>query len=202
MAIIKANPKSTTETDRFNRAPPGYSLAQSPKKSPWEQPPRFNTPNEAVDFIVGNLEKEDTEQHYIEVMFAGISIEEIVSGLVSAGYGQGLFTPDVAEIIKAPLAFYLMGLANKYDVPAKVFKTRDGGPPPIKQNSDSTLLNIMRVRNPDVYKAMFEVGEKQIGEEVANAVKQERGFLGVEEDPGESGEFADLDELEEMEDEE
>lgn len=201
MASIKANTQGITQMDRFNRAPPGYSLTQSPKKWPWEQPPRFSRPDQAVDFIIDNLEKEDTEQHYVEIMFAGISIEEIVNGLVSAGFGQGLFTPDVAEIIKAPLAFYLMGVANKYEVPAKVFKTRDGGPPRLKQNKDSTLLNIMRVRNPEVYKAMFELKEDQIHRGLSEGIKKKDSFLSVEEDMDEGvieGEVVE----EEMEDEE
>ena len=190
MASIKVNTQGTTQMDRFNRAPPGYSLTQPQKKWPWEQPPRFARPDQAVDFIIDNLEKEDTEQHYVEIMFAGISIEEIVNGLVSAGFGQGLFTPDVAEIIKAPLAFYLMGVANKYDVPAKVFKTRDGTPPKPKQNKDSTLLNIMRVRNPDVYKAMFELKEDQIHNELVGEMKAKDSFLAVD------NEFDDDDDVE------
>ena len=199
MPIIKANPQGTPQMDRFNRAPPGYSMTQPPKKWPWEQPPRFSRPDEAVDFIIDNLEKEDVEQHYIEIMFAGISIEEIVNGLVSFGFAQGLFSPDVAEIIKAPISFYLMGLANKYDVPAKVFKTKDGGPPRVKQNKDSTLLNIMRVRNPEVYKAMFELKDKQIHEELVGEMKAKDSFLEVEEGPEEE---IEVEEAEEMGDEE
>ena len=132
-------------------------------------------------------------------MFAGISIEEIVNGLVSAGFGQGLFTPDIAEIIKAPLAFYLMGVANKYEIPAKVFKTRDGMPPKPKQNKDSTLLNIMRVRNPEVYKAMFEVREEEIRRGLVEGSKKRGSFLSVKEDEDMENEVF---EQEEMEDEE
>ena len=199
MANIRRTNVEPAETARFNRAPPGYSLTQPPKKWPWEKPPRFSRPDEAVDFIIDNLEKEDTEQHYVEIMFAGISIEEIVNGLVSAGFGQGLFTPDIAEIIKAPLAFYLMGVANKYEVPAKVFKTRDGMPPKPKQNKDSTLLNIMRVRNPEVYKAMFEVREEDLRRGLVDGAKKRGSFLAVKEDEGVEDEVF---EQEEMEDEE
>lgn len=199
MANIRRTNVEPAETARFNRAPPGYSLTQPPKKWPWEKPPRFSRPDEAVDFIIDNLEKEDTEQHYVEIMFAGISIEEIVNGLVSAGFGQGLFTPDIAEIIKAPLAFYLMGVANKYEVPAKVFKTRDGMPPKPKQNKDSTLLNIMRVRNPEVYKAMFEVREEELRRGLVEGSKKRGSFLAVKEDEGVEDEVF---EQEEMEDEE
>lgn len=202
MAIIKANTQGTPQMDRFNRAPPGYSLTQQRKKWPWENPPRFSRPDEAVDFIIDNLEKEDVEQHYVEIMFAGISIEEIVNGMVSVGFANGLFSPDVAEIIKAPLAFYLMGVANKYDVPAKVFKTRDGMPPRVKQNKDSTLLNIMRVRNPEVYKAMFELKDQQIHDELVGEMKAKDGFLAVEQPEEEPEEEMEIEEPEEMEDEE
>ena len=183
MAIIKSKPQGTSVMDRFNRAPPGYSLTQPPKKWPWEKPARFSSPDEAVDFIIDNLEKEDVEQHYMEIMFAGISVEEIVNGLVSFGFAQGLYTPDVAELIKAPLSFYLMGLANKYEIPIKVFKTKDGMPPRLKQNKDSTLLNIMRVRNPEVYTAMFELKEDQVHDQLVQAMKEEDSFLAVEETP-------------------
>jgi hypothetical protein len=179
MPMIQATRKGISPMKRFDRSPPGYAMSQPQQKWPWEKPPKFSRPDEAVDFIIGNISKEDTTDHYLEILFAGISIEEIVNGLVSVGFSQGLFSPDVAEIIKAPLSFYFMGLANKHEIPAKVFKTKDGKPPRSKQNDQSSLLDIMRVRNPDAYMALFEAGEKEVEKEIAQEAKQSGGFLAV-----------------------
>jgi len=152
MPMIQATRKGISPMKRFDRSPPGYAMSQPQQKWPWEKPPKFSRPDEAVDFIIGNISKEDTTDHYLEILFAGISIEEIVNGL---------------------------GLANKHEIPAKVFKTKDGKPPRSKQNDQSSLLDIMRVRNPDAYMALFEAGEKKVEKEIAQEAKQSGGFLAV-----------------------
>ena len=97
------------------------------------------------------------------------------------GFMEGKFTVDVAEIIKAPLAMYLMGLATEAGVPAKVFTTPNGLPRENYGMKDSQILNIMRDRNPDFAKFIEDEVPKRLGQEQQRRSRiKEESFIGVE----------------------
>ncbi len=183
-----------TPESRFSKAPPGYSLAGTPGKWPWERPPEFNTPSEAVDGLIDNLEKPDIQEQYVQLMAAGVSIEELVSTMTRVGFMEGKFTVDVAEIIKAPLAMYLMGLATEAEIPAKVFTTKDGLPRENYGMKDAQILNIMRDRNPDFAKFVERDLPQRLGQEKQRREQiQQESFIGVEPNPAMiEGEFTEV----------
>lgn len=186
-------PASIKNKDPFAKAVPGYSLTQTPEKWPWESPPQFSDPDDALEFIVGKLETPEGEQKYLKLMVAGISIEEIVSSIAIGGFHQGYYNPDVAEIIKMPLAVYLMNMAEENDIYVNVFATRDGAPVRFQDKTmdDETLLEIMARRNPMVFEETvrrygpdFDENGAEIIEEpevVAEVSLPRGGFLEVEE---------------------
>ena len=99
---------------RFNRGPAGWSLTEPLGKWAWEKPPKYAAPGDAVDHIIETIEgSEATYEQFAKLMFAGISIEEIVNTVAIGGFMQGEFTPDVAELIKPPLAIYFLGVASE-----------------------------------------------------------------------------------------
>ena len=183
-----------TPESRFSKAPPGYSLAGTPGKWPWERPPEFNTPSEAVDGLIDNLEKPDIQEQYVQLMAAGVSIEELVNTMTRVGFMEGKFTVDVAEIIKAPLAMYLMGLATEAEIPAKVFTTQDGLPRENYGMKDAQILNIMRDRNPDFAKFVERDLPQRLGQEKQRREQiQQESFIGVEPSPEMiEGEFTEV----------
>ena len=186
-------PTITRET-HFSKAPPGYSLAESPGKWAWEKPPKYNTPPEAVDAIIDNLEKPEIQEQQLTLLAAGVSIEELVGTTVRFGFMEGMFTVDVAELIKPPLAFYYMGLAAEANIPVKVFNTETGAPRTNYGMKDSQILNIMRSRNPDLHNFVIQQGGDLAKQEMRRrdaamaeqAAKKGSGFLA--EPPMEEGE--------------
>lgn len=198
MPLIKGRPNTRKDLDRFNRAPPGISLASPPGKMPFENPAVYSSPDEAVDAIIDNLERPETEEKFIQLMAAGISIEELVDTLVFTGFAEGQFSVDIAEIIKAPLGYYLMGLAAAADVPAKPFRGKTGLPPETETLDDETLLNIMQVRNPSMAKFMMRKPEYEAREKEALRQRLAGSFLGVEAPAVMEGEYSEV--QDEMED--
>lgn len=166
-----------TPQDRFNKAPPGHSLTGTAGKWAWEKPPEHTTPDAAVDAIIDNLEKPEVQEQYVQLLAAGVSVEELVTTMTKFGFMEGKFTADVAEIIKPPLAFYLMGLASEYQIPAKVFTTRDGMPRTNYGMEDTQILNIMRDRNPDFAKFVMQRPEVNRQKQVAMMQEKQQGFL-------------------------
>lgn len=147
--------------DNFHNAPPGISLTQPPGQWQWEKPPRFTRPIDAVDFITSKFKDPDIKENYIKMMMAGISVEEIVTSLTKGGFMTGNFSPDVAEIIKNPLAFFFLGMADDYGIPVRLYRGKFNSNEMQTEEmlDDDTLLSLMRRRNPQLY-AIYK--EKEI----------------------------------------
>lgn len=147
--------------DNFHNAPPGISLTQPPGQWQWEKPPRFTRPIDAVDFITSKFKNPDIKENYIKMMMAGISIEEIVTSLTKGGFMTGNFSPDVAEIIRNPLAFFFLGMADDYGIPVRLYRGKFNSNEMQTEEmlDDDTLLSLMRRRNPQLY-AIYK--EKEI----------------------------------------
>lgn len=180
----RRKPAPPVNPDRFMKPVPGWSLTQPPGKWPWEQPPRSVDPDEVVDKIITRMQEPRIEENYVKLMFAGISIEEIVHSVTVAGFMNGEFSPDVAEIVKAPIGIYLMGVATDYNVPVKVFADETALRREQEGIDDGTLLEIMRMRNPEF--ADFVDNEFENPEALRQAEIQEKmsqGFMAVEPDP-------------------
>jgi len=162
--------------DKFNRPPPGHSLTGPKGKWAWEQAPRFADPDEAIDFVIDKIETPNVENDMLSMMVAGMSIEEIVDGIAVSGFATGHYSPDVAELIKAPIAMYLAGLAIENDIPPKMFNTADGMPREEGNVDEAQVMNIMQDRSPETLQAMAE----QEGAEEANMEQAQNSFLSPE----------------------
>ena len=99
------------------------------------------------------METPTIENDMLSMMVAGMAIEEIVNGIAISGFATGHYTPDVAELIKAPLAMYLAGLAVENDIPPKMFNTKDGMPQEDGNVDEAQVMNIMQDRSPELDQA-------------------------------------------------
>ena len=174
---IKTRDRSVNQP--FNRGPAGWSLTEPLGKWKWEKPPKFVVPGEAVDDIVSRIEEsEDVGEQFLKLMFAGISIEEIVDTIAIGGFMEGQFSPDVAEIIKAPLAIYFLGMAAENQIPVRMFNTADGNPRRNKGMSDEDMEDMMKENNPSLYQFLEQKAMEQ-EEMPAIAEPAQGGFLAV-----------------------
>lgn len=172
--------RKVEDLDPFNRAPPGWTLTQPKGKWNWEKPPMHVNPSDAVDSIIDKLEEPEVEESMVKLMFSGISIQEIVNTIAIAGFSEGRFTPDVAEIIKAPIASYLLGVASDFDLPVKMFNSIDGLHPEDEGLNDEVMLDIMEERNPDLHKFLISQAEGVQEEEEEEPIEQ--GFIAIQMD--------------------
>tara|TARA_R100001086_G_scaffold244604_2_gene174564 strand:- start:1060 stop:1689 length:630 start_codon:yes stop_codon:yes gene_type:complete len=135
--------------DPLNRMPPGHSLTGPQGKWAWDKPALYSDPEDAIDFIIDKLENPDVESDMLNIMTAGVSIEEMVETIALGGFATGVYTPDVAEIIKGPIAMYLAGLAVENGIPPKMFNTKTGMPPSNERVTQAQVMNIMQDREPE-----------------------------------------------------
>tara|TARA_R110000822_G_scaffold159392_4_gene299019 strand:- start:979 stop:1623 length:645 start_codon:yes stop_codon:yes gene_type:complete len=161
--------------DKINAlsGPPGHSLTDTPKKWSWEQPPKDSNPDAAIDSIIEKMENTNTHNDMIKMMFAGVSIEEIVTQIGFKGFMEGAFNPDVAELIKPSLTLYLLGLAQDQGFNPKVYAGKSDDPKIEDEVTDDTMFKIMQQRNPELFAAMLE--KENEDQRMLDAVAQEEG---------------------------
>lgn len=174
----KFTPKTATGTpDPFNRAAPGFSLTQKPGQWDWEKPPKITHPAEAVDSIIDNLEKPDVQDDVLNMLIAGISVEEMVNVFAVHGVDRGQFNPDVAEIIKGPLAFYLLGLADEFNIPVKLLGNKEMYRQKKRGMTQSQLLNVMKRRNPELHETLTTMLPENVERAMAREQRVGDSFL-------------------------
>lgn len=135
-------------------APAGHSLTNEPGRWPWDRPAEYPNPDDAIDFIVGQLERPASQDGVLKMMLAGISVQEIVAQIAFKGFMEGAYTPDVAELIKPAIALYLIGIADENSIEPTIFI--DENTPDEEDVSDDTFFKILEQRNPTMYRAMNE----------------------------------------------
>ena len=172
-AIEMETPAGSIEAlDPFSAPVPGQSLTTEPGSQKFEKPPEIVNPDDAVMFIINRLE-EDRESKEIQLghMAAGVPIEYIVNTIAFTGFSEGMWTPDVAELIKPPLAMYFIMQGMAEDIPMVVFNPR-----PTDQSRllpEEIAQNMSRL-NPEGYEAVRTGLEE---EDMQNQMMEE-GFLG------------------------
>lgn len=208
----KFTPKTSTGTpDPFNRAAPGFSLTQRPGQWNWEKPPQMTHPAEVVDSIIDKLEEPSTQDEVINMMLSGISVEEIVNVFAVHGVDRGKFTPDVAEIIKGPLSFYLLGIADEFNIPVKLFGNEERYRQKKRGMTQSQLLSVMKRRNPELHEALMTMAPQDVEAALEREKRVGESFLRervptpeemLEREEPEEMEMLEREEPEEREDEE
>jgi|3_EtaG_2_1085321.scaffolds.fasta_scaffold35088_3 hypothetical protein len=91
---------------------PGESLTANPGEMSWETPPQINTPQEAVDHIKTRLEDEEVLTELVSLIDSGVSAEGMAKTLAFAGFVEGLWTPDVAELIQPAIYLHILEIAE------------------------------------------------------------------------------------------
>jgi len=149
--------EDTLETkDPFDHPIPGQSLTGDPENWPWERPPEMTDTEDAFNYIVSKIENEESVGDNLDKqMFAGMPIESITNTISFTGFTKGMWTADMAELLKIPVSSYLMLRANEKNIPYVMFNN-----PGVEEGlSDSDTIRSMKENNPRAYEHM----KKQLG---------------------------------------
>lgn len=91
---------------------PGMSLTREPGNAPWEQPPLYSTPEEAIAFYLEKLEDEETLDDTLFALEAGYPVDAMVDFLTSYSVMEGYHSFDVKMLVSPVLHEYLVSLAD------------------------------------------------------------------------------------------
>lgn len=123
--------------DKFPSAPiPGEGLANPPGQFPWERPPQFSKPDEAVKFIWKRLLKPNQLPKMLHLLENGATVADIAKGTLTAGFLEGLWTIDLMMLIDKNVFLMIATLAEKAGIKYKMIP--NGGPGDV----DSFIRNL------------------------------------------------------------
>ena len=122
--------------------------------------------------MIEQIEKDEPSINEMKkLMLAGIPIEQIVNTITFAGFTNGEWSADCAELIKAPIARYLIDIAGDSNIPATVFSETTFNRRTKEQGMDQGIMyKMMRQNRPD----MFENISRGIDAEIARVLKEEK----------------------------
>ena len=187
--LDRPDPGSIDAIDRFNAPPPGHSLTSEPQKWSWEKPAEYTVPEEAMEWVVGRIEQPDVEENFLRLMLSGVPIEAITNTITFTGFTEGYWSPDMAEILKMPIAMHFMGLALENNIPATIFNK---DPNLAKEEGlipESKVMTIMEQNRPDMYNKIMYATDLLLDEDMpeeegeeAPPMKEEASFMEMEEE--------------------
>tara|TARA_R100000008_G_scaffold24822_1_gene13378 strand:+ start:6409 stop:6966 length:558 start_codon:yes stop_codon:yes gene_type:complete len=154
MAIKNHDP---LDIDIFSKPIAGQSLTDTPGSRPYEKPPQITSPKQAFDMVSESLEEPSATKTLLNLLDAGISAETLASAVTLKMFSEGMFSPDVAEIIKPPLTAFISDLGMEADIDGLqvVNEIPDEG----MTNTES--IELMSKINPQKFQNIMEPAEQE-----------------------------------------
>jgi len=125
----------------LDRPIPGQSLTEDPDNpSPYAKPPEFTSKEEAIEHFMEIILDEDNFSGIMGALRSGTEVMTIVELVLTQSFRQGEINPDMMLILAEPLAYLLIGLAE-----------RQGFEPTIVDDSDDPIVfeeDVMEDGNP------------------------------------------------------
>lgn len=105
--------------NQFDRPIPGSSLTKAPGSSPWQKPPKYTKLDDACNYIFTQLTSEASLRHLLTLMKKKVPLEAIARTVITSGFSEGLWTPDMSLLLGHPVMYMLCAMAKRagIDVP-------------------------------------------------------------------------------------
>lgn len=100
---------------------PGQSLTAPLGDRPWQRPPRFSKPAEALTFYIERITNPRAANQMFDILEMGVPIATLVDTMQLGGVMEGLHTVDVGVVISPALTETIEGMAKQAEVDYTVF---------------------------------------------------------------------------------
>ena len=76
---------------------PGQGMTAPLGGRPWQQPPKFSTPEKALSFYVGKFTQEGQVDQLLDILELGVPVDTLVDTVQLGGVMEGKHSIDIAE---------------------------------------------------------------------------------------------------------
>ena len=152
--------------DSFDRPIPGQSLTGTPKSHPWETPPEITDVDDAFMFIIDKVKgSPKVQKGYDKVITMGMPLESICNTITFGGFVEGMWTVDIAELLKPPVLAFLMLYYEEKGLPYIPYNNDDSSD---KTNLDDMspydFFETMKENNPEAHGQIGQAMEAVVEE--------------------------------------
>ena len=96
---------------------PGQSLTKdSEDPYPWETPPEFSNPREALDDVVGSIMQPEAMKNIVDALAKGGAVADIGTAILYAKFNEGKITPDVMMMLAEPVMYTIMAIGEEANI--------------------------------------------------------------------------------------
>ena len=152
----------------MNQPIPGEAMTIKSGTYPYENPPLIDGPVEAMDYMLDIYLQLDNQKMFLKMMDSGIPIEYLVNIITKSAFMNGIFTVDVAEIIKPALLLHMLADARDMGIKAKIFNDTE-----IIEFEDQQYMDIYSDLKPNEFEQLMN--EQELEQPIVEA--EEESFL-------------------------
>ena len=152
------------DTAQFQAPVPGMSLMTEPKNRPWETPPKFTTPEDALTFYIEKLTSPQKSSELLGILELGYPVANFIDTITLGGVMQGLHTIDIAIVISPAMYELITGMADAVGIEYK------NGVTDLTSGASGTLL-ARAAKRPEAEELKEEIDEEEI-QNFAEAAKE------------------------------
>ncbi len=124
----------------FDRPIPGQSLTAEVGSRPWQQPPQYNTVEEALNYYIPRLANPQIIKSLYDVMESGVPLVNIAEAAQLAGVMEGKHTIDVGVLITPVLVETMAYLAEEADIDYVLGNSNEEEPDKVSDSAMSAVL--------------------------------------------------------------
>lgn len=95
---------------------PGESLTAELGSFPWQNPPQYNTVEEALDYYIPRLQSDEVTDQLLDVLEMGIPVTTIANTMQLGGVMEGKHSIDVGMLILPVLVEIIMLIGDSSNV--------------------------------------------------------------------------------------
>lgn len=96
---------------------PGQSLVNNPdSKYPWENPPAFSNPREALDEVTTTILKPETAKNIVKALATGAPAIDLTMGVLYSKFLQGDISIDNLLLLAEPTTYIIMALGEEANI--------------------------------------------------------------------------------------
>ena len=96
---------------------PGQSLTKDTEDTyPWEKPPEFTHPREALDDVVGSIMQPEAMKNIVSALAQGAAVADLGTAILYAKFNEGKITPDVMMMLAEPVMYTIMAIGEEANI--------------------------------------------------------------------------------------
>jgi hypothetical protein len=96
---------------------PGQSLTRDTDDPyPWETPPEFTNPREALDDVVGSIMQPEAMKNIVSALAQGAAVADLGTAILYAKFNEGKITPDTMMLLAEPVMYTIMAIGEEANI--------------------------------------------------------------------------------------